>query len=668
MKSQLTNLSLTIFLLLLNFFISNAGEVVHIGTADKNVIVVEILTEPGEEIPTQVAGSWSVNGVTPSEVGRYTYVWYQEKEPSNMSHKHHMYLRMPFPLLNGTSYTIKTPAYGIDTLLFNDMVTQCESVHANQVGYFGGAEKRYANFGIFMGDLGTRFLTEIPGYKVLNAVGETIKSGTITYWGDDTGLEFETGEYAYRIDLAGLPDGGPYVISVEGYGCSFPFGVGPDYINQISYINIRGLFHQRCGMALEEPYTEFTHGVCHDIVEITETDPPVTGDGLITTRGPEMAIAGGYHDAGDYDRRDSHPLVPSWMLALYEAYPDAFTDGQYNIPESGNGIPDWLDECLWGLKVWEYLQESDGGIRGGIEAESYPPYGSTPDADELVYKTYKRYGVTTSRGAGLFAYASRMVKPFDESRASELLQRAVNAWNYLQENSMPTAYDAPMMYAALQLYLATENQAYHDIFKTYANRLLAAPVDDEPYKSGVLGGRTTIFGPYFFSYLLTDLPKDQDIVDGFTQVVSGLSDKWLGRLASMPYPIVTIPDYGWGRASAQGMFAEPLIYMYRLTGDQKYLEGISEMANYTLGQNPLNRTYITGLGARPPIGTRNHNTYHFFKEGKGTIPGITVYGLISEPAANRARVQKRCIPNGPLWVSKGDILMAGNFSGQMNIR
>ena len=40
---------------------------------------------------------------------------------------------------------------------------------------------------------------------------------------------------------------------------------------------------------------------------------------------------------------------------------------QYLLPESGNGLPDFLDEALYSLPLWEGLQEQDGGVRAGTE-------------------------------------------------------------------------------------------------------------------------------------------------------------------------------------------------------------------------------------------------------------------------------------------------------------
>jgi hypothetical protein len=58
-------------------------------------------------------------------------------------------------------------------------------------------------------------------------------------------------------------------------------------------------------------------------------------------------VWGGWHDAGDWDREDWHPTVSNELLLTYELAPHKFRDGELNIPESGNGIPDIVDEARW---------------------------------------------------------------------------------------------------------------------------------------------------------------------------------------------------------------------------------------------------------------------------------------------------------------------------------
>ncbi len=627
------------------------GQVVEdIGTADKDVIVLIIQAPDGDyTAPSQDAVSWTVNGVHPVEVGRYTHVW--EEEPRHwgknpewvMTLRHHIYLRLAGPLVNGTTYTIETPGYGTNEFKFDDTKTRCEALRVNEVGYFAGSEVRYANFAIFYGDLGTHELTGIPSYKVIDSAGNSIAGGMLSFWGDDTGEEYTTGEYIYRIDLSGVPEGGPYVVSVDGYGCSYPFGVGTEYTNMAAFTLFRGFYHQRCGIALTAPYTTYTRDACHTTVEVTDAEPP----GFITQHGEMESIAGGYHDAGDFDRGMGHTLIPATLLCYYEAFPDGFTDSQYNIPESGNGIPDFLDEALWGVKVWENLQEPDGGVRAGTESDAEPEYGTVNAATDFhVYRTYRRYGHTTAVGAGLFAQASRLIWPYDTVRSAELLDRAERAWNYIMNHSsdpdMASAHDAQLMYASLQLYLATGEETYHSAFKQHATYCLTSgwpeQYNPEWWNQNYMRDGM-IFSPYFFSYLITALPVDQTLAEAYIQKLSSKSNEVLNAVNTKPYPIgLNDGNYSWGTTTNQGRYADPLILMYRLTGDQKYLDAISQLADYSLGLNPLGKSFVTGLGSNPPHSICHLDSYYTLTEGKGVVPGIVVYGPIDN--ANQADYQK----------------------------
>ena len=86
---------------------------------------------------------------------------------------------------------------------------------------------------------------------------------------------------------------------------------------------------------------------------------------------------GGHFDAGDWDRRIPHLSYLRAALDLVELYPETWATLELGIPESGNNIPDVIDEGLWDLDMYRRLQLPDGGIRGGIESEEHPEPGDT---------------------------------------------------------------------------------------------------------------------------------------------------------------------------------------------------------------------------------------------------------------------------------------------------
>ena len=212
------------------------------------------------------------------------------------------------------------------------------------------------------------------------ANGATVTQGTLQSIGEDA----SSGDFVYRIDLSAVPEGGPYKIAVKGYGCSYPFGVGGDFSRRLGYVSFRSLYHQRCGCPIVEPYAwNIKPDPCH--TTIWQVNGPIGEARLVVTGNePTFTAYGGYHDAGDADRRTYHMDVPVTLMTTYEAFPQLFTDDQFNIPDKfdenyhilgkGNGIPDILDEAMWGTMFWEYMQETNGAIHWGTETKGYSPF------------------------------------------------------------------------------------------------------------------------------------------------------------------------------------------------------------------------------------------------------------------------------------------------------
>lgn len=658
-----------------------AAQLVQVVTASNKVIAVVIETGPHTDDdysnPLNMdLSSWKINDRPPVKIYRRSAPWDELKknapgyEGYPVIMRHYIYLELKNPLINNKTYSLITP-YGKQSFRFNDKETMCESIKVNQAGYNEHSDVRYAVLGVFLGDGGSVKFGQLPDYDVVDEnTGVTIFTGAAVYFGDDTGINgVSSGEHVYHLDLSSLPSGGPYFVSVRGVGRSYSFGVGDDYSREIAYVHARGLYHQRCGIALEKPYTEYTRGICH--TEVAHTKVPWGASNWI--RVPEGAekrkIRGGYHDAGDFDRRPMHTIIPILMLGYYEAFPDHFVDSQYNIPESGNLIPDFLDEALWGLLGWEHLQGSDGGIMAGTERSGHPSYGRHNAANEgAIYGTWEVSGEVTACGAGMFAQASRLIRPYDQPRAAELLSRAELAWDYLQNNSV-TEPKSQIMYAALQLYLATATgdpsqdmkNSYHNAFRTIG-RWVFVERGKWPHKYKPGNSYAKCQTAHFISYLITDKTVDPELYDKMKSKIFRGAEKggYMGKRASeYPYPVGVTKSYGWGAGTSQGKYADVYCFAYRLTDDkakkQEYFNEVSQYADYTLGLNPLGKSFVTGLGHNR-INSPLHLDSWFTKYGKsdhkgypiGNVPGIVVFG----PSEGRSKAFYQKVISDriyPLW-------------------
>ena len=418
------------------------------------------------EVETDDISAWKINGKQPFAIHKFA----TESSATSTGPKgceHYIFLEIP-QLINGQNYSLETP-HGDTTFVFNDQTMFCESIKMNQNGYSALSNVRYANFAIWLGTGGTKQISGIlPEYEVFEiSTGNIVSRGILLEIGQDE----SSGDFVYRIDLSAVPEGGPYKISVDGYGCSWPFGVGGDFSKRLGYISFRSLFHQRCGIPLREPYTwDIRMNACHTTVYDVDAPPGEANVDVIGTE-PSFACYGGYHDAADADRRIYHLVVPSILLTTYEAFPDYFSDNQFNIPDKfdenfnivgkGNGIPDIIDEAEWGTLIWEFLQEPNGGVHWGTETRGYPAINIPLDKDTKKYGTIRIDNLATSMAAGLFMHLARILKPYNPDVPRNCGKKQKKR-GYMREITQTISRK---LYFAIQKYLLTGNEEDHNQIK-----------------------------------------------------------------------------------------------------------------------------------------------------------------------------------------------------------
>lgn len=550
--------------------------------------------------------------------------WVTEAEGS----EHRVYIEVP-KLKNGKSYVLKTP-YGKKRFRFKDTKTLCESIKVNQVGYSALSNVRYANFAIWMGDGGsTRIYGALPEYTVIDNRGRKVAGGVLQEVGDDR----SSGDHVYRIDLSAVPEGGPYRVSVKGYGVSYPFGVGGDFSRKVAWTSFRALYQQRCGVPVVKPYSDWDIRTkpCHETVYLTYG--PI-GEARLKVEGTEPTIKawGGYHDAGDADRRTYHMDVSSSLLTTYEMFPEYFTDDQFNIPDifdenfnilgKGNGVPDIIDEAEWGTMFWEYVQTETGEMPWGTETTGYSPF-TTYDREDHLFGTEVLSPVTAAWASALFVHLARLIEPYKPERAEQLLERAFLARQSLGGQPFPT-FD---MYYNVEMYLKTGEEQYHDYIKAHAQDVMGIV---NTFNVGTEGFAYYAWLPsYFCSYLMAkDRPTDPAVKAVFTEALRQTADKELGFLAGNAYPVGTPETLRWwGSNVAQGQYAYPMLLYWRLSGDQKYIDGVSQLMDYVLGLNPLGKCFMTGVGSNRVHHPHDRETeYTHYEMGWGIRPGLIVFG------------------------------------------
>lgn len=615
-------------ILMIIFLVCNVSNVAakltlkEVRTSSNNVLVAYFTSDKIDvnEANTGNLSDWIINGKPVKNIYKYAV----QADPCD----HHIYLETA-KLVKGNTYNLQTP-YGNKKFTFNPKNILCESIKVNQAGYSSLSKTRYANFAIWLGTGGSRKIEgNLPKYDVIDqSSGRLITKGKLKEIGKDP----SSGDFVYRIDLSNVPEGGPYKIVVNGYGSSYGFGVGGEFSKRAAYILFRAQYLQRCGCPIHNP--DIRKKPCHTV--IYDVDGPI-GEANIVVKGDERTfkVFGGYHDAGDADRRAYHISNPVINLMIYEAFPEYFFDGQYDIPGEfdaeyniknyKNSIPDIIDEAEWGTLAWEYLQNEDGSVHFGTETKGYPdPFAAPMDKDDKKYGTVGIDARATTTSAGLFMHLARIIKPYKPQRSIELMDRAERAMAF---NSKEMA-EPEKLYFYIQKYLLTKDEAAHQkvkelykITNDLKNNLYSTPgysLNDNKFDNPA----------YIYSYIIEkDIPIDPVIVAYFKKVIKEAADSNIEELEKHAYPVGNnSATGGWGHNVRQPMYAcAPMLY-WSLSGEQKYIDAASKLMDYKLGLNPLNISYVTGLGSNQVHNPHDRESAYVKNKGWDPKPGITVFG------------------------------------------
>ena len=342
-----------------------------------------------------------------------------------------------------------------------------------------------------------------------------------------------------------------------------------------------------------------------------------------------LAASGGHHDAGDYNPR-SHIEVAQILMDAYELAPKKFYDGQLNIPEKGNGIPDILDEALWALKLWIGLQDEDGGVYNGTESDGDPNFFQTVELDPKGDYVFAKDSLGSFLFAGAMAQASRLLEKLGKKEmAADYLARARRAYGWAVENKPRTNdaktfgsfYTVPLAYAAAQLYHTTGEDAFHQAFfdNTPWKRNSKAKISDSNYDLSLAAYAYAAVPPS-----MADLSVHSDVV----RAICEEADSYVSASNKAPYKFIRHPNapINWGTGAYEHFL--PVVWHAWAFTDNKlkvksYRDAMIRTADNTLGCNPLNLSWIVGLGSNG-IHAPLHNSR--FNPTGFSVPGMQAQG------------------------------------------
>jgi endoglucanase len=465
-------------------------------------------------------------------------------------------------------------------------------------------------------DAGQKFA---PGsiYQVVEAKSCTVVfEGDVEAWNGGA-TDPSSGDKAWLFDFSAVTASGRYVIRDKANGeTSGVFAIGPDPYRQMLVQAVRFFYYQRAGVAKVPPFADprWTDKPDHvgprqdtEARHLMRKDDPSS----------ERDLHGGWWDAGDYNRYTNwHSDYLLSLLTTYVENPDVFTD-DFNIPESGNGIPDLIDEVKFGMDWMVRMQNPDGSALAilGAGFSGSPPSSATQPSYYGGPSTSATYSAAAS-----FAYCAKILARFPQFKAyaADLKVRAKRAWDWAEAhpdvtffNKNPAYGDQTLgggeqevtpegralraMTAAIYLFDLTGDKAYEDrlIPLAKASPLIAKNYfvpSDGPWLQPLL---------YYATFKSARRDMAADVKHHYAAVFN--SDAAYGSEKALRNPYLAyLPRYYWGSTkeiSRQGFF-----FLYP---QQIGIEGTpgdagtfaAHYLHYLHGVNPMAKVYLSNMGA-----------------------------------------------------------------------
>lgn len=492
------------------------------------------------------------------------------------------------------------------------------AIKINQVGFPPAAQKlavvpagKAVSFTVVDANTGKPVLREKLGApKPWDVSGETVRIA------DFTALKTPG---RYRLRVAGLPD-------------SAPFDIQSNVYRALNIGALKAYYYSRAGTALLPQHAGiYARAAGHpDTVVLVHASAASTG----RPEGTVISAPKGWYDAGDYNKYIVNSGISTYtLLAAWEHFPQYFKAQDSNLPESGNGMPDILNEALWNLDWMLAMQDPrDGGVYHKLTDKDFDGM-VMPDQPHATRYVVQKSTAAALDFAAVMAVASRVMAPFEQQRpglSARMRKAAEAAWGWAQAHP-DQIYRQPadivtgdysdskmadeFAWAAAELYITTGNDSYY-----LAMRPAQLPAGVPSW--GNVGGLAWIS-------LAHHLPRLTPAADKalITQRITSLADQLRHTWSQSPYRVpLKKTDFVWGSNAVLLNQAMVLLHAYRLGRQQQpgYLRAAQSALDYVLGRNATGYSFVTGFGAHPAM-----HPHHRPSEADGIadpVPGWLVGG------------------------------------------
>ncbi len=466
------------------------------------------------------------------------------------------------------------------------------------------------------------------------ADGSVVFTGAPVAWNRGE-VESSSGDSGWWFDFSAVTaPGGYFIYDAERQVRSAPFKIDENVYKDVLRTAVRMYYYQRSGTEKPALYA----GSCWaDGAEYLGPGQDMQARDITDRDNPAKFrnVAGGWFDAGDTNKYVTFAAQPvHQLLTAYQETPQVFTD-DFGIPESGNGIPDLLDEVKWETDWLKRMQYADGSSALKVGEIVYAA-AAPPSSDHNTRYYIPSCTSSTIAAAGMFAHASLVFGdlPALAGEAVDLRRRAIAAWrNYQGAARKQTQCDSNVVHsgnadwpepeqkaaavvAAVYLYAVTDNPEYQDYLR--ANYHDAKPYHDVGWsRYAPEQGEALLFYtrlPHADAALRTAILADKSKDAGGGNQVYGF------RAADDLYrAFLDDAQYHWGSNNPRAAYGNTNLDMIGsgIAGDREadFRLRAEEILHYFHGVNPFAMVYLSNMYSLGATRSANEIYHTWFAHG-----------------------------------------------------
>ena len=509
-------------------------------------------------------------------------------------------------------------------------------IKINQSGYYTHAPKIAVVTSDYKTDeyAGANF-----GFFVFKAeTGDTVFKGSLGAIRQSANSSIKT----RMADFTALQQSGSFVIYIPGIGNSYAFTIGNNVHRKAAIAVLKGFYYQRASMPLTAKFAgKWQRPAGHPDTAV-QVHPSAAS--AARPAGTVISAPGGWYDAGDYNKYIVNSGISTGtLLAAYEDFPAYFDQLDTNIPETGNGVPDILDEALYNIRWMLSMQDpGDGGVYNKCTNASFDGM-VRPGLTKLPRYVVQKGTAATLDFAAVVAQAARLFKKYARTYprlADSCLQAAENAWAWAQknpaleynQNSINQRFEPKITtggygdrnfadewyWAAAELLATTGKRAYYDTLARQGAAAIQLPS----------WANVRTLGTYTLARQKRSLPAfAAELAEASRKQIIQFADGFLSRPAANAFGVVmgaTKGEFNWGSNSNAANQGVALINAYLFTNDKRYADAALTNLDYLLGRNATGYSFVTGIGSKPPM--RPHHRPSISDGIDDPVPGLLAGG------------------------------------------